>query len=388
MSEPDTTRAEEGRRLAQERRRRAGLLFGALRRHRLKSVIALVVLVLLAIYAAYWLHYRAGHVTSKDARVQAQMIEVASRVDGWLRARPVIEGDPIHRGQILARLDKRDTRHQLAALQAELAADTAKVQQLLAEKEMTGQMAHAKVTDAKAGVAAAKAALAEAHHGESQAKTEYLRNDHLLKTHAGSQRQWDRAHSEYLLQQDAVAHARAELQARQSALVEARAGLGRIDVLTHQIAVERGERKAAMARANRLHQELTDRTLTSPINGVVDKTVLDAGDYVQAGQWILLIHDPQQLWIEANIKETKVGAVRVGQPVAIRVDAYPDLLLHGKVQRIGDSATSEFQLLPSPNPSGSFTKITQRVPVRIALSQQSPRLKPGLMSEISIDVSH
>jgi len=128
------------------------------------------------------------------------------------------------------------------------------------------------------------------------------------------------------------------------------------------------------------------------VDGVVDRTIVNVGSYVQAGQWIMLVHDPRNLWVEANIKETAIGRVRVGQKVDIQVDAYPDKHFSGHVIRVGDAATNQFALLPSPNPSGNFTKITQRVPVRIALDDpenDSPdnRLKPGLMAEVSINVA-
>ena len=90
--------------------------------------------------------------------------------------------------------------------------------------------------------------------------------------------------------------------------------------------------------------------------------------------------------MEALIKETEVRRIKVGQPAEIRVDAYPDEPFVGEVERIGHAATSEFALLPNPNPSGNFTKVTQRIPVRLTLPQTGDRLKPGMMVEVSIDV--
>jgi len=160
-----------------------------------------------------------------------------------------------------------------------------------------------------------------------------------------------------------------------------------VRVLEQRIEVLRGQHDALAAQADQVRQEIADRTLRAPFDGVVDRTFIHAGDYVQVGQWLMMMHDTDDLWVEADIKETEVGRVRVGQPAEVSVDAYPGLALHGRVLRVGNAATNQFALLPSPNPSGNFTKITQRVPVRIAIDKPAHPLQPGLMVEVSIDVA-
>ncbi len=104
------------------------------------------------------------------------------------------------------------------------------------------------------------------------------------------------------------------------------------------------------------------------------------------GQRIALIHDPEQVWVKANIKETEIRHLQVGQSVKVTVDAYPGRTFAGELVRIGNAATSQFALLPNTNPSGNFTKITQRLPVKIAVQQDGQMLKPGMMAEIAIDI--
>ena len=101
-----------------------------------------------------------------------------------------------------------------------------------------------------------------------------------------------------------------------------------------------------------------------------------------------MLHDPQTIYVDANIRETDIRRVAVNQPVKIEVDAYPDQVFEGTVEHIGYAATSQFALLPSPNPSGNFTKVTQRLPVRIALTQREGQFKPGMMVEVFIDVGN
>jgi len=99
-----------------------------------------------------------------------------------------------------------------------------------------------------------------------------------------------------------------------------------------------------------------------------------------------MLHNPNEVWVEANIKETQVGQVKLGQPVKVTVDAYPGVKFTGKVARIGNATTARFALLPTPNPSGNFTKITQRVAVKIDIVNSPRPLKPGMMVEVEIDV--
>jgi membrane fusion protein, multidrug efflux system len=162
------------------------------------------------------------------------------------------------------------------------------------------------------------------------------------------------------------------------------------------------------AQLARQKLDLADRNIRTPVKGVIDKTFVDMGEYVTPGQRLVLMHDPETIWVEANVKETEVRKLRIGQRVEVAVDAYPgegiiDRTLGlfgfdsqdngdthpefiGHVIAIGNSTTAEFALLPSPNPSGNFTKITQRLPVRIAVEQKDRKLRPGMMVEINIDI--
>ena len=132
--------------------------------------------------------------------------------------------------------------------------------------------------------------------------------------------------------------------------------------------------------------DIADRAVRSPLDGVVSRTFVSVGEYVSPGQRIALLHNPDEIWVEALVKETEFRRIQIGQPVEIQVDAYPDEAFIGTVERVGHAATSQFTLLPTPNPSGNFTKVTQRIPIRVTLEQRGGLLKPGMMVEVSIDV--
>ena len=153
-----------------------------------------------------------------------------------------------------------------------------------------------------------------------------------------------------------------------------------------EIAILRHRRAELLVQLEKQKLDLNDRTIRSPVDGVIDKTFVKVGEYVTPGQRLALAHNPAKIWIEANIKETQIRMLKPGQTVEVDVDAYPGISFTGRVMSVGNATTSEFTLLPSPNPSGNFTKITQRLPVRIAIQQKDDLLRPGMMVEVNIDI--
>jgi len=172
------------------------------------------------------------------------------------------------------------------------------------------------------------------------------------------------------------------LENARAALAEAEAARGELTVLRTQLAELGPEEQRLRAQKARAALDLEDRTIVMPFDGVVDRVFVDKGEYVTPGQRLLMVHDPQRVRVEANVKETDIRFFRPGKTVTITVDALPGRRFEGAVTRVGQSATSEFALLPNPNPSGNFTKITQRLPIRIAVEQESGELKPGMMVEL------
>jgi membrane fusion protein (multidrug efflux system) len=149
-----------------------------------------------------------------------------------------------------------------------------------------------------------------------------------------------------------------------------------------QARVKEAEAQLALARI-----QLAETTITSsPIDGVVSQTVADPGERLQPGQPIVVVNDPQDVWIEANIEETSIRTVQVGQPVEIRVDAYPDRTFQGTVLQLGAATRSEFAIIPAGSASAHFIKVTQRLPVRIAVDNYEELLKPGMMVVVGIRV--
>ena len=188
------------------------------------------------------------------------------------------------------------------------------------------------------------------------------------------------------------AHARlaeleAELRRREAELVVHGSGILESGVADPERAVLEARRDAVLARIRRQEIDIAAHRVESPLAGVVSKVFVESGEHVEPGQRIALVHDPREVYVLANIRETEIARLALGQHARIEVDAYPERSFEGTVSVIGLAATSTFALLPSAKPGGSFTKVTQRFPVRIALESESESLRPGMMVEVFIDVA-
>ena len=364
------------------------------RRRLLQSLVVTVIVVALLVWIGGWIHHQQTHVSGDDARVMTQEVTVSSRLAGRLTEFSRIEGDHLAQQDVVARLYDRPAALQLEQLKARVRRAEAQValeqQQItLASSQLSGgveETAGQLQADLSA-VKAAKAAL-------DQAKKTYERSARLFKSGQVSGQKKDEDYYTYEAAKANYQHAERQVTVDRSALSNAHNGmmsgpamtLPKPDLIRAQLAVTRqslAEAKAAL-KAQRL--AVSDRVVQSPLDGIVDKTFVESGEYVSPGQPLLMMHAPDNVWIEANIKETKIHELKPGQPVDIAVDAYPDTEFHGHVQVIGHAATSQFALLPNPNPSGNFTKITQRIPVRIRIDE-GPRemLSPGMMVVVDID---
>jgi membrane fusion protein (multidrug efflux system) len=336
----------------------------------------------------YWLHGRWSHVTENDARVKADMITISSRVDGWVTERTVTDGDTIRQDEQLVVIDQRQARSHLEELHAKAEAVRLQQDRLGTELQMVKITAPAAVTSAAAHRAAAEARHRSAAAHLEQARHDFQRADAVVERLV-SREVWDQRQTLLRQAEDAERSAAADLTAADAAQADARARLGDIEVLRKDL--QRLGQEAAQIDAQIDQQKINfdDRQVRSPINGIVDEKFVQPGEYVIPGQRMFTVHDPKGVWINADIKESKMEDLKVGQPVDISVDAYPNRRFSGRIERIGNAATSEFALLPSPNPSGNFTKVTQRVPVRIAVAQPEDNpLRPGMMVEVDIDTAN
>jgi membrane fusion protein (multidrug efflux system) len=350
----------------------------------LRYAFIVVLAVAVLVIGGRFVRHRMTHLDVADARIASEMIAVASRSPGWLAARPVREGDRIRRGQTLgeiyAEYASLAASAQAASLQS-AEAEVLRLEQLIAQTRASTQAA---VSEAKSQLDSVALAQEQARLNEANARADYQRDRDLVDRQFVSEQRVQRSETVYKIAQREQQKLASEARAAQARLAKALAA-ARLDSLATQAQRARADAEALRARLRLARLDVQDLRLVAPVDGVVDRTFANTGDYLAAGQRVLLMHDPEAIWVEANIKETDLADIRFGQLAQVRVDAYPGRTFEGRVSLVGNSATSAFALLPSPNPSGNFTKITQRIPIRLTVRQEGLLLKPGMMVEVSID---
>ncbi len=349
-------------------------------------IIGTVVLVAAVYFGFLEAHKRLTYVFEEDARIHTDLVTVSSRVAGWITKMPAAEGDTVQEGTVMVQIDDRESNILLSELEAQAAAANAERNRLAAEKGLVASQIDSRLQSERARISAAEVVVSSLRPQRELTERELSRAQKLFDDKVASRRQLDEADTKHQQIDREYRIAFAELQSAKSRIAEVEADRARLDVLAAEVLVLEQREAEIRARVERQRLDVVDRTIKSPINGIIDKTFVDIGEYVTPGQRLLLTHNPKNIWVEANVKETVIRKLRVGQTVDIHIDAYPDEPYPGTVQNIGSAATSQFALLPSPNPSGNFTKITQRLPIRIAIQNPDPRLRPGMMVEVKIAI--
>ncbi|SFV18509.1 HlyD family secretion protein [Bradyrhizobium arachidis] len=299
-------------------------------------------------------------VSTDDAYVKADNTTIAPKVSGYLDRVLVGDNEHVKAGQVLARIDDRDFRVALDQAKADVAAANATV---------TSKQAQLDVQEAV--IAAAKATIDVDTAAKTFAQQENKRYSDLAKTGYGSVQNAQQAQARDAGADAAIARDNANLISAQK----------QVDLLKAEIV----QAKAAAARAAAIQRQaelnLGYTTIVSPIDGVVGNRTLRVGQYVQAGTQLMSIVPAEGAYVVANFKETQLTHVRAGQTVEIEVDTFPGQVVHGHVDSIAPASGQEFALLPPDNATGNFTKIVQRIPVKIALDAETApaiALRPGM----------
>jgi membrane fusion protein (multidrug efflux system) len=304
--------------------------------------------------------------TTDDAYVKADSTIIAPKVSGYIAEVAVSDNQSVKAGELLARIDDRDFRAALDQAHADVAASAAAVSNLDAQIELQQPVIEQQVAE----VAAAEANL-------QFAQQERTRYDDLMKSGSGTVQRAQ--------QTDAALRASdAQLQQGKAALIAARK---KLEVLDTQRAQAVAQRAHAQAVEHQAALNLSYTQITAPVDGTVGARSLRVGQYVQAGTQLMAVVPLEAVYVVANYKETQLTHVRNGQPVELVVDSFPGRKLRGHVDSLSPASGLEFALLPPDNATGNFTKVVQRVPVKIVLDDQSLTglLRPGMSAEPTID---
>jgi membrane fusion protein (multidrug efflux system) len=364
-----------------------GRLLGLPLRRRLRLAAMLLGVVLALGFGLRWLHWQFTHVVLDDARVTSDMIMLASRVPGWVKDLPVSAGDSLRQGDLLVQVDARESALAVQELEARIAGVAARRAELAAQRVLVDQQSSSQYAAAVAKLDSARASLPAAEADRIFAEAEYGRAGQLIGSGAGTQQRLQQVRAAMDGARQRVVVAAAEIRNAEAQLATALAAREQLNVIDRQLESIGPQLRELTATRDRAALDLADRTIRMPFDGVVDRIFIDPGEYVLAAQRIILVHSPAAVRVEANVKETDIRFFRPGTPVRVTVDAYPGQVFQGEVDRVVGAATSEFALLPSPNPSGNFTKITQRLPIRVQLRPPPPPglLRPGMMVQVEAE---
>jgi membrane fusion protein (multidrug efflux system) len=331
-------------------------------------LVALPLVALAAVAAGlHWYAYGRFFETTDDAYVQSDITTVSPKVEGYVREIRVVENQHVAAGDVLVVIEDRDFAARLA--QAEAAVEASKAALVSLDSRLVWQQSM---------IDQASAAVGSAEAEERRAAQDWTRYKNLVSSDYASRQRTEQA----------------EADARKAAasLVRARAALAAEKNQLGVVAAQKGEEKArlhqAEAAAVLARHALDDTVIRAAVDGIVGNKGVQLGQYVKVGTQLLALVPLPEIYVTANFKETQLAHMRVGQPVELAIDALPDRKVRGRVESFAPATGAKFSLLPPENATGNFTKIVQRVPVRIAIPAEARAdgaIRPGLSVIVSVD---
>jgi membrane fusion protein, multidrug efflux system len=417
------------------------------RRKKILILFSLIALGIIIYFGVQWLIFRYHYVSTDDAQVKGNLINISAKVTGRIDKLLVEEGDSVRTGQVLVELEKRDygaaqsqaaaslesAKHELSRAITQLSLTQERVtlgvgtaQASFQESQEGLQFAkddatlqadrvNKEIDRAQANYSAAQAKVLEAKATLENAQKEFTRNQELFRQKYIPENQKDAAETAWQVAENKYQVAVENEKEALSQLELAKANLRSISLKEQNVRIaEQGLRKAQLnlTQAQQEKKQVTlqekniellkakvkeneaalqlaeirlqETVISSPIQGVISKRLAEQGQMVQPGQPILVVNNPRDKWVVANVEETKIRKVHPDAQVRVEADAFPDQAFGGKVESVGAAALSEFALLPADNPSGNFVKVTHRIPVRIIVQDAKNLLKPGMMVVVAI----
>lgn len=305
------------------------------------------------------------HETTDNAQVEARFVPILPRVAGYIKTLHVEDYATVKKDSLLAEIDDSELALQLEEMEADLA-----------QAETDIENARANIANTGASVTSAKSNLDVVLARKEKAQHDFERDQNLFKDGAITQKQFDDskanldiANKQYEVTKNDVSVAQSRTAVTTSTLKKAEA----------QIAVKK-------ARIEQQKLKLSYTKIYSTSDGKIGRRNIDAGQFVQAGTPLFTIINDNEFWVVANFKETQLEHVKMGQEVEVKLDAFKDQPLKGKIVSISDATGAKFSLLPPDNATGNFVKVTQRVPVKIELEDMA-KYKSMLRAGMSVEVS-
>ncbi|WP_157217204.1 HlyD family secretion protein [Flavisphingomonas formosensis] len=330
-------------------------------------IAAVVVIVALVIWLVHY-ELRGKYVEStNDAYIRADSVTVGPKISGYVEQVFVTDNQAVKAGQPLVRIDPRDYRAQTAQYQAQIDVATANADNV-----------RATIREQEAAIAQARAQLGVANSDAQFAANEVARYTPLAESGAETREKLSSLRNQAAQAANTAAAQRAALESAER----------RIGSLRAQVRQAQAQGEAAQAQLSAANVNLSSTIIRASVDGSIGDKSVRVGQFVQAGTRMMSVVPLGAIYIVANFKETQIGRMRPGQPATIHVDALPGIDLRGHVESTSPGTGAEFSLIPPQNATGNFTKIVQRVPVRIAIDAGAEARKvlvPGLSVTVKVD---
>ncbi|HET8704662.1 MAG TPA: HlyD family secretion protein [Pseudomonadales bacterium] len=342
-----------------------------------KSIMPKLIVSGLILAVTGWLAYgwwfNLHFVETDNAQVNGHIIPMIPRVSGFITEVNVKENQPVNAGDLLVRIDDRDYKAKLAQAEADLSALVASI----GDKSQVGQ-AVAQVKSAEAQAEAARAAVTQARVDVAKEEKDLARMRSLLQQRLVSQQQFD-------IEENQAQNANAKLQAAEQSLQSAEQ-----QVQAFNAALRGADARVQAAKAVRdlAANQVSDTVIRASTSGLIAQKSVEVGQLVQVGQQLMNIVPMDDVWVVANLKETEIEGIRPGNKVEIRIDAYGKTVWTGTVDSLSPATGAKFSLLPPDNATGNFTKVVQRIPVKIKLDpaqNEDKALRAGMSAVVKIE---
>ncbi|MEK0423142.1 MAG: hypothetical protein RLZ95_1052 [Bacteroidota bacterium] len=331
-----------------------------------KAVIGILLMVAL-FFGIKKIYFSLTHETTDNAQIETSIVPVITRISGYVKNISIKDYDSVNQGQLVVALDDAELQAILGEQQADLMQSKADLAN-----------AKAQLDNAILSLKNNKGVIDLKTIRQTKAANDLQRDQNLFNEQAITKKQLDETEYQSATANQEVINAQTEYATANNKIAVLRENVNRASALIQM--------KEAKIKETEL--KLSYTKITTPVNGKIGKKNISIGQFVQAGTPIFSIVNDSSYWIVANFKESQLASLSEGKKVKLRVDAYPDLAITGSIVSLSDATGAKFSLLPPDNSSGNFIKVTQRIPVKISIDNQSAfkdKLRAGMSVFITVD---
>jgi membrane fusion protein (multidrug efflux system) len=378
--------------------------------------LVLLILVMSALGGGYWWFFLHGRVTTDDAYIHADVASISSRVPGTVLSVQVDDNQRVETGDVLVELDPKDYQISVALAEAHVARIEADIKAAEVTISLVDSQTQAQIQTARAALEKARDQEKEKYHQMKEVEKNRLAARAELTEAENNYRRVHRLYGHKAISEQAqdeaetvLKKAEANLKALDASIRAVKASLKathqdideawtqfqlaqkdriKLEAERHQLASLKAQRDGARVQLDQAKLQLSYCTIKAPLSGWVAQKDIQVGNRIQPGQPFMAVVPLEEVYVEANFKETQLANVEMGQPATIKADTYPDYNFHGRVVSIQAGTGAAFSLLPPENATGNWIKIVRRIPVRLHLDRPLPSQYPlriGLSLKVTID---